>query len=225
MFRWARRSFSTDAGAPALLLAALPLDPASLELLVKAAQEPLPYVVLMPAESRAAIQVRGLEVDTLPLRALAVVAPSGRLAACRGSASPPVAFTVGADAAQPLRRRFEPVQLAADGEEESDAGDAVEDAGAAGEAGSAAAQAPVAAAAPSPAYHVELEEGWRLAIGQQVAIASLWRRFLVSLRRGAGRVFGADAAPCELQLALAPEDARRLQHLLRPGVRVLLLPR
>jgi hypothetical protein len=72
---------------------------------------------------------------------------------------------------------------------------------------------------------VVLEDGWRLLVGPRVAVESWWSRLAVSLRRGLGRVFGAPAPSCELQLAAAPDDARRLQHLLRPGVRILLLPR
>jgi hypothetical protein len=157
---------------------------------------------------------------------VAVVAPRGGFAACRLTASPPVAFTVGGDAAQPLRRRFEPGELV-DGEPaaptgvDGTGGDAEE----VPEAADSAEPAPLAASPPAASYAVALEGGWRLVVGPRVAVASVWSRLGVSLRRGLGRLFGAPAPACELQLAAAADDARRLQHLLRPGVRILLLPR
>lgn len=228
MFRSARRYFSSDAGPrlPALLLAVAPLDPGSLELVLAAARQPLPYLLVMPGEARAEVQVRGLDLDSVPLRAVAVVAPRGRYADCSAAAAPPVAFTVGGDAAQPLRRRFEPGELVD--------GDAAATTGGEGASGAAeevtqaadsAEAAPLAASPPAASYAVALEDGWRLVVGQRVAVASVWSRLGASLRRGLGRLFGAPAPSCELQLAAAADDARRLQHLLRPGVQILVLPR
>jgi hypothetical protein len=60
-------------------------------------------------------------------------------------------------------------------------------------------------------------------VAPQVSVSSLWRRLGVSFRRGVQRLFGAPRPTCELQVAAAADDARRLQHLFRPGVRILLL--
>ena len=211
---------------PALLLAlaaAPPPSPASLELLLESARQPLPYLVLVPGAELAEVQIRGLPVDSVPVRAVAVVAARGRLEECRETVAEPAAFTVSADAAQPLRQRFEPdalVENAPPGEVDAD--DAVDDSG---EDADEQAQVPVAASTPAAEYRVALEQGWTLVVAPEVAVSSLWRRLGVSFRRGVERLFGARQPTCELQIAAAAEDARRLQHLFRPGVRILLLQR
>jgi hypothetical protein len=238
--RQARSAAAVSAAPVAVLLlaAAPPPSPASLELLLEAARQPLPYLVLVPGAELAEVQIRGLAVDSLPVRAVAVVAPRGRLEECRGAAALPAAFTVGADAAQPLRQRFEPVELVEDeaaeeaGEVDGSAADRGDDTGDDSGDGSedhAATQPdaapPLAATAPSGSYRVALEQGWTLVVGPRVTVASPWRRIGVSLLRGLERLFGGSQPTCELQVAAAPDDARRLQHLFRPGVRVLLLQR
>jgi hypothetical protein len=202
-----------------VLAAAPPPSPASLELLLESAKQPLPYLVLVPGSDLAEVQIRGLPVDSVPVRAVAVVAARGRLEQCRETVAEPAAFTVSADAAQPLRQRFEPDALVESAPpDEADADDA--DSAAAANAQSAV---PVAASSPAAEYRVALENGWTLVVAPEVAVSSLWRRLGVSFRRGVERLFGSPRPTCELQIAAAAEDARRLQHLFRPGVRILLL--
>jgi hypothetical protein len=211
--------------APAALLllaAAPPPSPASLELLLESARQPLPYLVLQPGAELAEVQIRGLPVDSVAVRAFAVVAPRGRLEECREAVAAPSAFTVSADAAQPLRQRFEPDALVeSEPADEEGAGEVA----AAEAAEPEEAEAPVAASSPSAAYRVALDDGWTLVVAPQVAVSSLWGRLVVSLRRGVERLFGSPSPTCELQIAVAPDDARRLQHLFRPGVRILVLQR
>ena len=203
------------------LAAAHPPSPASLELLLESARQPLPYLVLVPGAELAEVQIRGLPVDSVPVRAVAVVSARGRLEQCRETVAEPAAFTVSADAAQPLRQRFEPDALVENAPpDEADADDAT-----ARSADDADARVPVAASSPTAEYRVALEDGWTLVVAPEVAVSSLWHRIGASFRRGVERLFGAPQPTCELQIAAAAEDARRLQHLFRPGVRILLLQR
>jgi hypothetical protein len=74
-------------------------------------------------------------------------------------------------------------------------------------------------------YRVGLDNGWQLLIVDQPPRLGWGRRFLAAVRDGWQRLRGAEPAhPPLLTLIVSEEDARRLHHLFRAGMPILVAP-
>ncbi len=76
---------------------------------------------------------------------------------------------------------------------------------------------------PPARYRADLDEGWELWVGQGRPGPGWLARWVQALVDGWSRWRGVDPEPrIVVGLALQPEDARRLHHLVRPGARLLV---
>lgn len=77
---------------------------------------------------------------------------------------------------------------------------------------------------PPVSYRAHLDNGWDLLVTDQLPPQGLAARFAAAVRDGWRRLRGEEAAPPPaLALAMAPEDAQRLHHLARSGMKILLV--
>lgn len=190
-------------------LAAAEAPPArALALEVELARAEAVYLRLDPAQGRLEIKARGLVLDAVPLAGLALLG----YRPARGAAPPaavelPAVWTVTDDAAAAYRPVIAPAELRPFVRDEEPPASAV------------------AEALPTPpaAYRVALEGGWAMDVGPRLpaggwpsrlrqAVADGWERWRkrpVDERR-------------LLAVAVAAEDAQRLHHLFRPGLKILV---
>ncbi len=219
---WAAASCSTSAGAESGVARA-PRGAAgrALELELALARGTEVYLALDTAGRRLAVKARGLELAAEPL-ADAVVVRYRR----RGgeSAGPPPALPLVLEvrAGDGHRRRvvvtgkLEP--FPGDGNEE-----ARRDGGAPGRSWATAATGSVGPDPPQ-AYRLALDPGWELWVGARRGGPGPGALFDAGLADLWARLRGRPSAERNvIALAIAPEGARRIHHLLRPGARLLVL--
>lgn len=189
-----------------------PPDPTSLELALARGRDV--YLVVERAELRLSIRVRGMALDSVPLRDVRVVWQGAEVdtEALGALAAPQVWRVVEAPAAE--WRRVVAPEVLVPYDEEADP----------------AQGTPAAAPSPTPPpprpdrFEVSTDSGWRLAVAPSVeAVAPLgvWRRVFGGWRR----IVGRPRPPLDPTLVLVVsdgEDARRLVHLFRPGAAVLV---
>ncbi len=188
----------------------------SLELELELARKPGLYLRVDPAAGRLEIKVRGLTLDAVDLGGAALLLHRQRGAAVAEPKLPAV-WTATSVSDREERLVVEAGRLrrlaAEEGEEDAAAG--------------ATQPAPAADSLPPdpPAsYRVQLTDGWQLRVGRSVpragrtgGVGLAWARLRAGL---AGTVF---EPPDVLALALSPEDARRIHHLFRPGLQLLVV--
>lgn len=74
-------------------------------------------------------------------------------------------------------------------------------------------------------FRAGFENGWVLQVGSEIAASSFWHRFLATVADGWQRLFQPPQdRPPVLALAMEPDDARSIQHLVRPGLKILIGP-
>lgn len=167
------------------------------------------YLVLDLAHGQLLVKARGVELDRAPVRGVELVLP--RTHADAGSSAGlelPVVWRVAKAPEEEWRQVVAPATLVPYREE---------------------AEPPLAAVTPTPEpeppaqYRVELDNGYILAMGASPP-SSLLRRLLARLRSGWARMRGrsTEAGPPTIVIETSADDARRLLHVFRPGVAILV---
>jgi hypothetical protein len=188
-----------------------------LELETELARKPDLYLVLDVPARRLAVKVRGLELAAVELRDVALL--SFRPLLGGGSAPPlvaPTVWTVREGPGDTDRETIAPTTLRpyseSEEQEETPAG--------------GAAQAPAADKPETPAsYRVALDNGWQLLLVDEPPQLGWARRFLAAIADGWQRLRGVEPAhPPLVALVIDVEEARRLHHLFRSGLPILVAP-
>lgn len=208
--------FSTSLAAAAPAPAGAPLERA-LELELALARRPELYLVVDTGRRTVEVKVRGVVLASITAEDAAVLhyRRSGGEPAAPGAILPAV-LTVTESGLDERRRVVVARELRPypDGTDGADAEPP----------DTAAPAAPAAADAPPPArYRAALDGGWELWVGEGRPGPGPLARFAHAVADGWARWRGEAAEPrTVVGLALAPEDARRLHHLVRPGIRLLV---
>jgi hypothetical protein len=213
MFPSVLRSISTELEL-ALLLALVGAGPGS-----SAAQAPLRqlvsqrdvYLVVDGASANLYTAAKGMVLEQVELEEAALYFRVKGTASCQAETSGEGlwALTVVEDAAARHRRRLHPDALrqesALEGEEDVAQPALVEE----------ATEIPVD-------YAVGLEGGGRLVVSGGSSSGMLGRLARATVL-GWRRLRGEEAPPCELRLLLDEPAAQRLHHLVRPGLRIVIV--
>jgi hypothetical protein len=188
-----------------------------LELESELARKPDLYLVLDVPARRLAVKVRGLELAAVELRDVALLSFRPLLG---GGAEPPViapaVWTVREGPGDTDRETIAPTTLRPYSESEEQ-----EETPAGGGAASPAADKPETPAS----YRVALDNGWQLFLVDEPPQLGWARRFLAAVRDGWQRLRGVEPAhPPLVALVIDSEEARRLHHLFRSGLPILVAP-
>ncbi len=74
-------------------------------------------------------------------------------------------------------------------------------------------------------FRAQFENGWVLQVGSTIAASSFWHRLTATVGDGWHRLFHPPQdRPPVLALAMGADDARSIQHLIRPGMKILIGP-
>jgi hypothetical protein len=200
----------------------LPPDPtrvAALELEAGLARKPFVYLLLDPQRRVLEVRSRGAALDAVPLSGIEVVSQQPVMRRDAVSHPPfPAVWTVQEGAGDSDREVVSPTELKPApkmGEEEEE------------QTASAPTGAPAPTATPgfaTPAsYRSRLDNGWDLWVTDTLPPQSRFQTFLAAVRDGWRRLrgLGEDHIPA-VTLAMADEDARRIHHLLRTGMPILV---
>ncbi len=206
--------------ATAALAAGSPADDpgvATIRLESTLADKPIVYLVLDPPRRQLQIKSRGIVLDTIALEGIEVVTQQGLLGG--GGPEPikvPAVWTITTGPGDTDRELIAPTELKPyKGEDEEDTG---ED-GAGGKPVPTATPIPE----PPPTYRAQLDNGWDLLVCQELPPRGWWSRFAASVRDGLARLRGHSVnLPPAIALAMQPDDARRLHHLMRTGTPILV---
>lgn len=78
---------------------------------------------------------------------------------------------------------------------------------------------------PPSSYFVKLANGWQLGIFDRPPATHFFARYVQSIESGWKRLLGRPRdTPPVISLAMAPDDARRLHHVFRTDLALLVLP-
>ena len=173
------------------------------------ARRPGLYLVLDLEHGRLLVKARGMELDQAPVTDARLVVP----AAAEGGASVdlpklPAVWRVAHPPSENWRQVVAPPTLVPYREDEEPP----------------LSSASASSEPPPPAqYRVELDNGWTLAVGSSPP-TRLGRRLLARLRSGWDRLRGRPAVtrPPMLVVQTSADNARRLVHVFRPGLAILL---
>jgi hypothetical protein len=188
-------------------------DGASLEL--DLARRPEVYLVVDADASRLSIRIRAMEVDAVSLRDIRTAWQGNGVApGPPPTIEVPTVWTVTEPPTAEWRRVVAPAELAP-----------YTDDRATGDVGAAGRPSPTPGASRPDRFTVSTDSGWRLAVATSVRDAVAvggWRRVVRGWRRV---LHGPEPAvpPTLVLVVSAPDDARRLIHLFRPGAAVLLV--
>ncbi len=180
------------------------------ELELALARRPGLYLVVDPGRGQLVVKARGMELDRVPLRAVELllpVPPAGE--AGEAEVELPEVWRVVHAPKEEWRPVVAPPTLVPYREQEEP-------------------PVPAVTATPEPRppaqYRVELDHGWMLAMGSNPP-TNLGRRLLARVRTGWNRLWGrpVDTGPPTLVVETSADDARRLLHMFRPGVSILLV--
>ncbi len=77
---------------------------------------------------------------------------------------------------------------------------------------------------PPPSYRARLNTGWDLWVCEALPASGFWARFTAAVRDGWTRLRGeGEDLPPAVALAMSAEDAKRIHHLLRVGMPILVV--
>ena len=203
----------------------LPPDPtrvAALEMEAGLARKPSVYLLLDPQRRMLEIKSRGTALDSVALTGIEVVSQQPVMRGGALSHPPfPAVWTIEQGDGDSDREIVSPTELKPApkmGEEE-------EEAPSAGVSGAPSAPTPTATPVPLPpvSYRSRLDNGWDLWITDALPPQSRVQTFLAAVKDGWRRLrgLGEDHVPA-ITLAMADEDARRIHHLLRTGMPILV---
>lgn len=183
------------------------------------AKKPGLYLLLDPAAGRLTVKSRGVELAAVPL--LETVRLEFRPLFGGGSAPPlpaPAIWTVTQGPGDTDRETIAPVTLRPYSEEDAKAEPAP--------AGPGQPPAKKPGEGEKPAsYRVSLDNGWQLLLVNEPPRLDFWRRLRAAVEDGLLRVRGREPShPPLVALVVAPDDARRLHHLFRTGMAILVAP-
>jgi len=222
----ARASFFTSLAAAAVAVAGdAPLDPArvgSFELEAQLARKPSIYLVLDPPRRVLEVKARGVALDTIPLVGIELVSQRSLF----GSAAPehpalPALWAIDEGPGDTDREVIAPATLRPYTSEEEE-----EDEPAATPVpGATRGPAPTPTPVPEPpvSYRSRLSSGWDLWVTDRLPPTGLWARYWAAVAEGWARLRGEarDHRPA-IMVAVAPADARRLHHLMRKGMSLVV---
>ncbi len=192
------------------------------ELEARVARTPSIYLVVDVVRRVVDIKARTVTLDRVPLHGIEVVTYqrffSGQPAA---TLELPTLWTIASGPGDTDREVIAPTSLRpySSGEDEE-----------AEPAATAPATPPQATPTPAPPrdpptnYRARVTNGWELLVTDRLPPRGLFARFVAAGRDGLARLRGPEHSfPPTLALAMAPEDAQRLHHLMRSGIPILLV--
>ncbi len=217
--------FSTSLAAALALGGDAPLDPARVatgELEAKLAKQPNVYLVLDPPRRLLEVRARGVVLDAVQLSGIEVVSHRRFF----GGVPPtlpvmPGLWSIEEGPGDTDREVISPATLRpySNGDEEETQPSATP--ASAGTPGPAPTPTPVPE--PPSSYRTRLDNGWDLWITDRLPPTGLLQRYWAAVRDGWERLRGSGHIyrPAIL-LAVSDQDARRLHHLMRKGMALLV---
>jgi hypothetical protein len=183
------------------------------------AKKPDLYLLLDASAGRLAVKSRGVELAVVPL--LETTRLEFRPLFGGGSAPPlpaPAIWTVTQGPGDTDRETIAPITLRPYSEEDAKSEPVP------GGPGQPAARKPGEGEKPS-SYRVTLDNGWQLLLVNESPRLDWWRRWAAAVEDGWLRIRGREPAhPPLIAVVVAPDDARRLHHLFRTGMPILVAP-
>jgi hypothetical protein len=192
---------------------AAPLRARVLELEAGLVKTPALYLVLDPAAGKLEVRSRGLVLDTVPVEEVRILHYRPLLGG-GGHPQPevPGIWTVIEGPGDTYREVIAPDALKPYVPEE----ERVEETAAAPDK-----ELPM----PPSSYFVKLANGWQIGVFDREPQTGFFARFLQSVEGGWKRLLGRQRpSPPVVALAMAPDDARRIHHVFRTDLAVLVLP-
>ncbi|HRC84234.1 MAG TPA: hypothetical protein PK413_01345 [Thermoanaerobaculia bacterium] len=225
-YRWARRFISSSllalaCLAPAALAARKKPEPAppptSLEEAELAqAKDPGVYLLLRPSPGALEVRSKGLTLETIPLQQVAFLRYHRLVGSEKGhSAELPLAFVVAEDADGSHRKVIAPEELRPypGDDQQEEVGTTIKVPPNQGE--------PLPE--PPPNYRIALQGGWKLEVTQTPPRTNWSSRLRFALNDGWARLKGEQPDESDLVvLAAEPENAKRIHHLFRAGMQILI---
>lgn len=198
-----------------------PTQVAALELELSLARRPEVYLVLNPSTRQLEVKVRGLAVDRVPLRGIKKILHVPLLSAGAPPPLPlPAVWRVVDGPGDSDREYIAPTELRPYRAEGYD------DPPPAANPGRPGAPTPTATPFPEPpaSYRAQLDCGWDLWITETLPPLGFLARVGAAVRDGWERLRGRGIHPRPaITLAMDREDAKRLHHLMRSGMPLLVL--
>jgi len=200
----------------------IPPDPtrvAALDMEAGLARRPSVYLLLDPQRRVLEVRSRGTALDSVTLTGIEIVSqqPVMRMGALSHPPFPAV-WTIEQGDGDSDREIVAPTELKPApkmGEEEEDTSSSA--------APGAPTPTPTPAVLPPVSYRSRLSNGWDLWVTDALPPQSRLQTLLAAIRDGWRRLrgLGEDHVPA-ITLAMADEDARRVHHLLRTGMPILV---
>ncbi len=223
MYRSALASISISLAAAVAGAGDIPPEPArvaALEMEASLAKKPVVYLLLDPERRVLEVKSRGAVLDTVTLTGIEVISQQPLLRRDLPTHPPiPAIWTVEQGAGDSDREVVAPTELVPEPKEDEE--DQPEP--------TPSATPPVPTPTPTPAplpassYRSRLSNGWDLWVTDELPPQTRWQTFVAAVRDGWRRLrgLGENHIPA-ITLAMSDEDARRIHHLLRTGMPILV---
>jgi len=197
-----------------------PTQVAALELEASLAKRPAIYLLLDPARRALEVRSRGVVLDTIHLRGIELVTQQPLLRRDVPSLPPlPAVWTVSNGPGDWDREVVQPTELRPEPKADEDSGDTTADQG----SPSAPTATPTPARETPTSYRAALSIGWDLWVTESLPPQGRWGLLRAAVRDGLARAEGkARDLPPAITLAMSAEDARRIHHLMRSGMAILV---
>jgi hypothetical protein len=200
----------------------VPPDPArvaALQMEAALAKRPFVYLVLDPQRRVLEIKARGAVLDRVQLTGIEIMSQQPLLAHERPGHPPiPAVWTIQKGPGDTDREVVAPKELRPaprDDEEEAEPAPAATPTG--------PTPTPTTVPVPPPSYRSRLSNSWDLWNTDQLPPQSLHGTFMAAVRDGWQRLRGlGEDHPPAVTLAMADGDARRIHHLMRTGIAILV---
>jgi hypothetical protein len=199
-----------------------PPDPArvaALELEAGLAKRPSVYLVLDPQRRVLEIKARGAVLDEVPLAGIEIMSQQPLLSRNPTTNPPiPAVWTVKQGPGDTDREVIAPEKLVPASKDDQD-----EDVEPTPPPGATPTPTPTPVPLPSTSYRARLTNGWDLWITDRLPPQDRLGTFLAAVRDGWKRLrgLGQDHDPA-ITLAMSDDDARRIHHLVRAGLAILV---
>lgn len=196
----------------------LPKDAAPLEIEAALSQTPDLYVLVDPAESVIEVRSRGISLDSMQIARSEVLYKSGVFITGPAPHFPaPSLWRVQKTPDDAVRELIAPAELKR-WVPEDDRPDEP--------AGTGSSAKPRQETQPPTSYRIQLNDGWDLAILGELPSRGFLTRLVEAAKSGWSRLVGKTVEhPPTVALVLSADDSRRLHHVFREGLPVLLSPR
>ena len=193
----------------------LPKDAAPMEIEAALSQTPDLYVLVDPAESVIEVRSRGISLDSMPITRSELLYSSGAFLTGAPPHFPsPSLWRVQKTPDDAVRELIAPAELKRWVPEDERPDEPTTPSKARQET------------QPPTSYRIQLNDGWDLAILGELPSRGLVTRLLEAAKTGWSRLIGRTVAhPPTVALVLSADDSRRLHHVFREGLPVLLSPR